>query len=116
MSTIMGAGTGNTSPPFFQGGHYNLDLTNQSIISDLGGDFGTQFISAITKGVFGTLDGVRQPAPSQPGYTLHSKRDGSGTGVDFHFDRFGYSNLPGHWGYDVGYGSLSPSCLDPAWN
>jgi len=113
MNTIMAAGTGNTSPPFFQGGHYNLDITNGDITADLGADLGNQFITDFTVGFFGTLDGVRQSAPNQPGYTLHSKA--AGNQVDFHFDRFGYRNLPGHWGYDVGYGSFSHACLDPAW-
>jgi RHS repeat-associated protein len=112
MNTIMAAGTGNTSPPFFEGGHYNLDITTQQINNDLG-PLGQTFIKDFTVGLFGTLDGVRQSAPNQPGYTLHSKA--AGNQVDFHFDRFGYRNLPGHWGYDVGYGSLSHACLDPVW-
>ena len=36
MNTIMANGTGNTSPPFFKGGHYNLDITNGDITTDLG--------------------------------------------------------------------------------
>jgi hypothetical protein len=113
MNVIMGAGTGNTSPPFYAGGHYNLDISNQQITKALGNNLGQTFINDFTVGFFGTLDGVRQKAPSQPGYTLHSKQAGSG--VDFHFDRFGYGNLLGHWGYDGIYGTVAHPCLDPAW-
>jgi hypothetical protein len=116
MNTIMAAGTGNTSPPYYQGGHYNLSIANQDILNDLG-PFGQQFISDFTVGIFGTLDGVRQAAPNQPGYSLHSQLAGSGGNryIYWHFDQFGYGNLPGHWIWDVGYGSLGHPCLDPAW-
>jgi hypothetical protein len=113
MSTIMAAGTGNTSPPYYVGGHYDLDVTSQSIDADLGPVLGPELISDFTVGPFGKWDGVRQAAPDQPGYTLHSKLYGSQ--IDFHFDRFGYSNLPGHWGWDGIYGTLAHPCLDPAW-
>jgi len=121
MSTIMAAGTGNTSPPFFKGGHYNLDITDLQITTDLGLVLGNQFISDFTSTFLGiTWDGVRQAAPNQPGYTLHSKFNKPKTGIDFHFDRFNPYNFPlgsvGHLGWDVGYGSLSHACLDPAWN
>ena len=113
MNTIMAAGTGNTSPPYYKGGHYNLDITTQQITNDLGATLDQTFIKDFTSGIFWTLDGVRQPAPDQPGYMLHSRKDKGQ--IDFHFDQFGYGNLPGHWGYDVVYGSLFHPCLDPAW-
>jgi RHS repeat-associated protein len=116
MYQIIGEGPGNASPPYYQGGHYNLDITTQQIDNDLGAS-AQLFIKDFTATRFlGTKDGVRQAAPNQPGYTLHSKLDGSQ--IDFHFDAFNpYSliGVVGHPVYDVGYGSLFSPCLDPAW-
>ena len=115
MNQIMAAGNGTTNPPFYQAGHYNLDISNPDIINDLGSVLGQQFITAFTVVVFGALDGVRRSAPDQRGYILHSELSRNGTYTFFHFDRFGYRNLAGHWAWDVAYGSLAHPCLDPAW-
>ena len=53
----------------------------------MGATNGALFIKDFTVGFLGiTSDGVRQKAPNQPGYTLHSKLNGGD--IDFHFDRF----------------------------
>ena len=119
MNEIMLAGTGNTSPPYYQGGHYNLDITLQQIQVDVGNNAAQLIRDFTTVALLGSHDGVRRNAPNQPGYWLHSRFDKSGAGISFHFDRYSPYSVPGiigHPVYDVGYGSSrAHPCLDPAW-
>lgn len=119
-------------PPFFVGGHFNLDVSVQEVEDALGGyDYRHVFQSDFAGS---TSDGVRQPAVTGlaglVGDTLHSELGPSRTDYAFHFDVFdplsyfhgGVSwwhvliGPFGHLGHDVIYGSLFSPCLDPAWN
>jgi hypothetical protein len=125
MATVMSAGTGLTSKwHYYQGGHFNLDITAAQI-AGLGAGDSQAFLSDFATNAFGgTWDGTRQPtvtgsSPNVLQYTLHSHWNKSGTDVDFHFDHFSPYSLGGAVGHPVwdwAYGTWAHPCLDPAWN
>jgi RHS repeat-associated protein len=103
----------------YQGGHFNLDLDLNLLLQDLGSKDDAEFLGDFG----GHLDGTRQRAvvgssPNVLNYYLHSKEHRKSGTIDFHFDRWSGTNVtaPAHLGYDVAYGTLAHSCLDPAWH
>jgi RHS repeat-associated protein len=111
---------------FFHGGHFSLDITLTSILSDFGGgDAQNNLAYQDFRQLFDPHgDGRRYPnavPTTGPAHTyyLHDHSTGGDTGLSFHFDRFNpYTDLGGlfgHGGVDVLWGHMGVHCLDPAW-
>jgi len=106
---------------YFDGGHFNLNLSSTSTEGDLGGPDSTAYVDF--KKLFnpnGYGSRRRKPVPTtDPAhkYYLHDKKQNGD--LSFHFDRFnpypiGLGTIK-HGAVDVLYGHLGIQCLDPAW-
>ncbi len=106
----------NQKPSEFVGGHFNLNLDQTAIDKALGGLHSAD--DNTFKALFeGNKRNTANWVLGDSGYNMHSKLKGTTLGT--HFDVFNPRQFPtgtlGHAVVDMGIGTLSGKCLDPAW-